>query len=78
MKTRNESGETNFMTATAKTDANLSSFRYESPGTEHKNLTFSQFCGDSYETDVEGRFIEYLQHCFRTYNYLVVIGRSGS
>ena len=41
-------------------------------------MTFSQFCGDSYDTDVSERFIEYLQHCFRTYIHFVVIGRRGS
>jgi len=41
-------------------------------------LTFSQFCGDSYETHVEERFIDYLQHCFRTYIHFVTIGRCGS
>ena len=39
--------------------------RFESPGTLHKNLTFSEFCGDSYETEVSHKFVEYLKLCFR-------------
>jgi len=41
--------------------------RFESPGTVHKKLTFSEFYGNSYETDVSHKFIEYLKLCFRMY-----------
>jgi len=41
----------------------------------HKNLTFSEFCGNSYETDVSHKFIEYIKLCFRTCSYPVVIHR---
>ena len=39
--------------------------RFESPGTKHKELTFSEYLGKSYETDVSEKFIEYLKLCFR-------------
>src|SRR5882757_6564109 len=45
--------------------------RFESPGTMHKELTFSEFCGDSYKTDISHKFVEYLKLCFRTYFHLV-------
>ena len=34
----------------------------------HKQLTFSEFCGESYETEVSHKFVEYLKLCFRTYS----------
>jgi len=33
----------------------------------HKKLTFSEFYGNSYETEVSHKFIEYLKLCFRAY-----------
>lgn len=38
---------------------------YESHGSVHKQLTFSEFLGQSYDTDVSDKFVEYLKHCFR-------------
>jgi len=49
--------------------------RFESPGTMHKNLTFSESCGNSYDTEVSHKFIEYLKLCFRTCSYLNFIHR---
>lgn len=40
-------------------------FSYESHGSVHKQLTFSEFLGQSYESEVSEKFIEYLQHCCR-------------
>ena len=39
----------------------------------HKKLTFSEFCGDSYETEVSHKFVEYLKLCFRAYPCPVII-----
>lgn len=39
----------------------------------HKKLTFSEFCGDSYERDVSHKFVEYLKLSFRTSSHLVLI-----
>ena len=39
---------------------------FESSGTTHKQLTFSEFCGTSYTTDVSDKFTEYLKLCYRT------------
>ena len=39
--------------------------RFESPGTVHKKLTFSEFCSGFYESEVEHKFVEYLKVCFR-------------
>ena len=47
--------------------------RFESPGTMHKQLTFSEFWGDSYQMEVSDKFVEYLSLCFRTCPYLVII-----
>ena len=44
-------------------------YRFESPGTAHKKLTFSEFCGDSYEREISHKFIEYLKLCFRTFSH---------
>ena len=44
-------------------------YRFESPGTAHKKLSFSEFCGDSYERDISHKFIEYLKLCFRMYSH---------
>ena len=38
---------------------------FESLGSTHKQLTFSEFLGGSYEADVSDKFVEYLQLCFR-------------
>jgi len=47
--------------------------RFESPGTMHKKLTFSEFCGDSYDTEVSHKFIEYLKLCFRMCAHLLSV-----
>ena len=39
----------------------------------HKQLTFSEFCGESYETEVSHKFVEYLKLCFRAYSCPVVV-----
>ena len=39
----------------------------------HKKLTFSEFCGGSYETEVSHKFIEYLKLCFRTCLYCPIV-----
>lgn len=38
---------------------------YESPGTAHKQLTFSEFLGPSYDTEISNKFVDYLRLCFR-------------
>ena len=38
---------------------------YESHGSIHKQLTFSEFSGQSYEADISEKFIEYLKQCCR-------------
>jgi len=38
---------------------------YESQGSVHKQLTFSEFLGQSYDTEVSEKFVDYLKHCFR-------------
>jgi hypothetical protein len=39
---------------------------YESHGSVHKQLTFSEFLGESYDAEVSRKFVEYLMLCFRT------------
>ena len=49
--------------ASVLTDSNSS--RFESPGSVHKELTFSEFCGESYDTEVSHKFVDYLKLCYR-------------
>jgi len=37
---------------------------YESHGSVHKQLTFSEFLGQSYDAEVSQKFVEYLKLCF--------------
>lgn len=38
---------------------------YESSGSAQEELTFSEYVGQSYESDVSEKFIEYLRVCCR-------------
>lgn len=58
----------------AVTQTHDNAFRYESPGTVHKQLTFSQFCSESYDTEVIQKFAEYLRHCFHMYSFHITVG----
>lgn len=46
---------------------------FESSGTAHKQLTFSEFRGTSYTTEVSDKFTEYLKLCYRGYSCFDVV-----
>jgi len=45
-------------------------YSFESSGTTHKQLTFSEFSNASYTTEVSNKFTEYLKLCYRTWSRL--------
>ena len=46
--------------------SDVTEFRsFESAGTVHKQLTFSEFRGKSYTTEVSDKFTDYLKLCYR-------------
>ena len=46
---------------------------YKSHGSIHKQLTFSEFLGQPYDTEVSQKFVEYLQLCLRTSHPVLLV-----